>query len=156
MSDLFAYISAKTTSDPYIPPMTPDIRVLARDVSDALVGLSGGHQMVGDIKFFPIQRTVPGHLLCDGREIPKVAFPELYRYLGDTQGTPVDSENFVLPNYVGAAAFSPAATAEVETVVNGTVTTAPPAVPPTDTFNQEFLRQWDSSGRWERLLPPPV
>lgn len=153
MSTLFAYISAKTTADPYVPSGITNLNFLARDVSDAFVSLSGGHQVVGRLNFFPIQRTVPGHLLCDGREVPKNVFPELYRYLGDTQGTPADAANFVLPNYIGAAAFEPAATAETETVVNGTVTTDPPAVPPTDFFAEEFLRQWDSAGR--PPIPPP-
>ena len=28
-------------------------------------------------------RSVPNHLLCDGREVAKASFPELYGYLGD-------------------------------------------------------------------------
>lgn len=122
MSELFTYISTKTTADPYIPAASRDLRFLARDVSDALTAISGGHQVVGRLAFYPLQRSVPGHLLCDGQEVAKVSFPELYEYLGDTQGTPADADNFVLPNFLGTIA--PAATADPETVTNGTVNTS--------------------------------
>lgn len=132
MSQFFAYIATKTTADPYLPPATPDIRILARDVSDAFVALSGGYQRVGELKFFPLQGTVAGHLLCDGREVSKISFPELYGFLGDTQGTPANAANFVLPNFVGAASFDPAPVAEPEVEVGGSVTTTPPTVPDPD------------------------
>lgn len=126
---LFAYISSKTTADPYVPQATNDIRQLSRDVSDAFVALSGGYQRVGEIAFYPIQRSVPGHLLCDGREVSKASFPELFRFLGDTQGTSTDPAMFKLPNYIGAASFTPAAAAETETSQAGTVTSPPPTNP---------------------------
>jgi hypothetical protein len=129
MSGLFAYICTRTTADPYIPPVTPDIRILARNVSDAFVGLSGGHFVVGTLQFYPIQRSVPFYLLCDGREVAKISFPELYNYIGDTQGTPADPDNFVLPNYVGAAAFTPATAAQPETTAAGSTTSATPTDP---------------------------
>jgi hypothetical protein len=153
VSDLFAYIATRTTVDPYVPSGVTNMQILARDVSDAFVAISSGYMTVGELRFFPIQRTVPGHLLCDGREVSKTSFPELYRYLGDTQGTPADAGNFVLPSFIGAASFDPAPVAETETVIDGTVYTDPPAVPPTDFFVDEFLRQWDSAGR--PPIPPP-
>lgn len=152
MSSIFAYICTKTTADPYLPPASYDIRVLARDVSDAFVALSGGHRVVGQLVFYPVQKSVPFHLLCDGREVPKVAFPELYSFLGESQGAPIDPENFKLPDYVGAAAFTPATTAEPETVVNGTVSTPPPAIPPPNWYDQ--YGDADSGGRRLRQLEP--
>jgi hypothetical protein len=128
MSELYAYICTRTTADPYIPPASLDIRILSRDVSDAFVALSGGYVRVGEIRLFPIQRTVPFHVLCDGRELSKVSFPELYSYLGDTQGTPADVDNFVLPNFIGGS-LTPAASADTETVNEGTVTSPPPSDP---------------------------
>jgi len=139
MSQFFAYITTRTTADPYLPASTNDLRILARDVSDAFVAISGGFQRVGQISLFPIQRTVPNSLLCDGQEVPKVAFPELFEYLGDSQGTPLDAANFVLPDYVSD--FAPATAVEPETVVNGTVTT--PTIP------GNYSRA-DSGGRTER------
>lgn len=144
MSALFAYISTKTTNDPYVP--AGDTRFLARDVSDAFIALSGGHQRVGAIVLYPIQNTVPGHILCDGREVSKASFPELYRFLGDTQGTAVDPGKFVLPDYVGAAAFAPAATAQTETSTSGTVTSPPPTDPGLNP-EYDFGGDGDSGGR---------
>lgn len=154
MSDMFAYIASQTTSDPYIPPGTNDIRMLSRDVSDAFAAISGGYQLVGELKFFPVQRSVPGHLLCDGREVSKTSFPELYSLLGNSQGTPVDAENFVLPDYVGAAAFNPAPVAEPETVEEGTVTSPEPTNPdiPDWEWYENPYGGADSGGRYRRML----
>lgn len=149
MSSFLVYISTHTTADPYIPPYETDVRMLSRGVSDALTALSGGRQDVGEFKFFPLQRTVPGFLLCDGKEVPKADFQELYGYLGNTEGTPVDPLNFVLPNFVAAASFVPAATAATETVTQGTVENTVPTNPdvPDYDFWVEYVDTADSGGR---------
>lgn len=148
MSQLFAYISTKTTVDPYVP--NGDTRFLARDVSNAFVSLSGGHQRVGEIVLYPIQNSVPGHLLCDGREVSKESFPELYRFLGDTQGTATNPGKFVLPNYIGASAFTPAAAAEIETSQAGTTTSPTPSDPG---LNPEFDYGGDRDSGGRRYSP---
>lgn len=130
MSELYAYICVKTTVDPVIPSMTPDIRFLARDTSDAFAALSGGYMQVGKIALFPVQRSVPFHLLCDGQEVPQASFPELFNYLGTSQGTATDPDNFVLPNYL--TGLTAATTADPETVTDGAVST-PGAPPPSGT-----------------------
>lgn len=151
MSELFAYICTRTTADPYLPPAIPDIRILARDVSDAFVALSGGHQIVGQLRFFPVQRAVPYHLLCDGREVAKTSFPELWNLLGETQGTPVDTDNFVLPSFIGAAAFDPAPAAQTETEDQGTVTTPPPTDPSVPNWDPDVYYDVESGGK---VYPP--
>ena len=71
-------------------------------------------------------------VLCDGSELSKLSFPELFEYLGDSQGTPVDAANFVLPDFVGAA--TPAPTYPVQVVTQSDVNTGtPPTIPPTGT-----------------------
>lgn len=130
MSILYAYICTKSTVDPYIPTATPDLRIFSRDVSDAFSALAGGYFLVGKISLFPVQRSVPFHLLCDGQEVPKVSFPELFAYLGASQGTPANPDNFVLPNYL--TGLTAATTANAETVTDGTVST-PGTPPPTGT-----------------------
>jgi hypothetical protein len=148
VSELFAYISTRSTADPFIPPVSGNQLRFERDVSDAFSALSGGHRIVGQISFFPVQRGVPMHLLCDGREVAKVSFPELYDYLRDTQGTPTDPDNFVLPNFVGEAAFAPAPAAEPETVNAGTVSTeVPPGASP------DFYGDYDSGGQNFNVIP---
>lgn len=122
MSVLYPYICTKQTVDAFVPSSARDLRSFARDVSDAFYATQGGYLTVGKLAFFPLQKAVPFHLLCNGQEVPKTAFPELYEYLGDFMGTPADPLNFVLPNYIGEAALAPAATAAAETIEAGTVT----------------------------------
>lgn len=103
--------------------MSVDLVRLSREVSDAFEALAGGSFIVGKMAFYPLQTSVPSHLLCDGREVAKVSFPELYAFLGDSQGTSVDPDNFVLPNFIGADAFTPPSTSDTETTDGGTTNT---------------------------------
>lgn len=149
MSNFFAYICTKSTADPFIPPRSASIETLSRDVSDGFSALSGGHLEVGRLAFYPVQRSVPNHLLCDGREVSKASFSELYSYIGDTGGVPVDPDNFKLPDYL--TALTPATTADTETASEGTVTTPSPAVPPPTDYPEREERLWgdvDSGGRF--------
>lgn len=155
MSQFFTYICTRTTADPYIPPRAANIETLSRDVSDAFLALSGGRFQVGQLAFYPAQRSVPNYLLCDGREVAKVSFPELYAFLGDNEGTATDPDNFKLPDYL--AAFAPAPTAETETSTEGAVSTPPPAVPsPAYDPDQSdpLFGVVDSGGRPAKLGPP--
>ncbi|WP_169753738.1 phage tail protein [Campylobacter curvus] len=46
------------------------------------------------------QEKIPaGYLLCDGREISKTEYKELYEIIGDTYGTPSDTSKFKLPKF---------------------------------------------------------
>lgn len=142
MSEVFTYICTKTTADPYVPAVTADIRYLSRGVSDAFAALAGGHFVVGRLVMFPLQRSVPFHLLCDGREVLKASFPELYEFLSDSQGTATDANSFVLPNYIGT--LTPAATTVTETETQGTVSTpVPVGAPSTEPYGDK-----DSGGRF--------
>lgn len=144
MSVVYAYICTRTTADPFVPSRTVSIDRLSRDVSDALAAIAGGFFTVGKIALFPVQRSVPNHLLCDGREVPRASFPELYDLLQDTQGAPANALNFVLPNYLNA--ITPAVTAVPETATQGTVTTpAPTGATPTNTAAN--FGDADSGGR---------
>lgn len=148
MSDAFFYICTKSTADPYLPPRTTSVDVLSRDVSDAFMALQGGRFQVGEIAIYPIQRSVPNHLLCDGKEVPRASFPELYAYLGNSQGTPADPANFKLPDY--QSGFAPAPTAVSESINEGTVSTPTPASPPPDYNPEQTDRTYgdvDSGGR---------
>lgn len=152
MSEVFAYICTKQTSDPYLPPTAANLATLARDVSDGFYAIQGGHLRVGQLAFFPAQRSVPFHLLCDGQEVPKAVFAELYDYLGDFEGTPADPDNFVLPNYLGA--LTPAAVAAPETVEGGTVTSETPVDPGTGSGGHEDFAV-DSGARYRGSGPLP-
>lgn len=149
MSEVFAYICTKQTADPYVPGVTQSLVTLARDVSDGFQALVGGYLRVGQISFFPIQKAVPYHLLCDGHEEPQGRFPELFAYLENSQGTPVDPLNFVLPNYIGTLA--PAAAADPEVIEGGAVTSDTPS-PGTGDSGGSIDTPVDSGGRHPRKL----
>lgn len=146
MSALYLYICTKQTSEAYVPPLESDIRRLSRNTADGFAALQGGYLRVGQIAQFPLQTRVASHLLCDGREVSKITFPQLYEYLGDAEGTPVDPGNFVLPNYIGLAALVPAATAVVETV-QGSSVTFETAVPGDGQSGGSQVYEIDSGGR---------
>lgn len=126
MSTVYTYIATHSTVDPYVAPTAINLPMLARDTSDALVALSGGRIEVGKLAFYSVQHAVPSHLLCDGREVAKLAYPDLYALIQDSEGVAGSALNFKLPNFI-ASALSTAATAATETQVEGTVYTAPPA-----------------------------
>lgn len=149
MSQFFAYIATKTTADPFLPPRSASIDALSRNVSDAFMALSGGRLEVGRLALYPVQRSVPNHLLCDGREVLKTSFPELYSYLGDNEGAASDPALFKLPDYL--TAFDPAPAAESETATSGTVSTPVPAVTSPAYNPQQTDRLYgdvDSGGRF--------
>ena len=152
MSEFFTYICTRTTNDPFLPARTSSIDHLSRDVSDAFSALAGGRFTVGQLAFFPVQRSVPNHLLCDGREVAQASFPELYSYIGDSEGAPVDPLKFKLPDYL--TAFTAAPAAEVETEIQGTVSTPPPAVPPPTSYPEQEDATWGDVESGGKLKNP--
>lgn len=149
-STVFPYICTKQTVDAFVPAAARDLTSFARDVSDAFYATQGGYLTVGKLAFFPLQKAVPFHLLCDGKEVPKASFPELYEYLGDLMGTALDADNFVLPNYIGGT-ITPAATAVSETVAGGTVTSETPT-PGGGNSGGSIDRPVESGGRVRQVL----
>jgi hypothetical protein len=118
-SSVFTFIATRTTYATTIPLRTP-LNDLTRRVRNTL-SATDYPTRVGELRDFPLATAIPGFLLCDGSEIARVSFPELYAYLGDSQGTATSSANFLLPNYVGTKTQAP--TAPAQTIVNGTVNT---------------------------------
>ncbi len=146
---IYTYICTRSTVDPFIPSMTPNIAVLSRDMSDAFAAIAGGFFEVGKLAQFPVQRSVANHLLCDGREVARSSFPELFDYLRNTQGAAADPLNFKLPNFLGT--ITPAAVAQTETATLGTVSTPPPVgFPPDEPANN--YGDADSGGRSRTAL----
>lgn len=60
------------------------------------------YTMAGEIKMWAGDTIPDGWLLCDGSEISKTAYPNLYEAIGDLWGTPNSSSNFKLPNFTGS------------------------------------------------------
>lgn len=147
MSTFFTYIATRSTADPYIPPRSASLDMFSRDVSDAFQAIAGGRLEVGSLAFYPLQRSVPNHLLCDGREVAQASFPELFSYLGNSAGAAA-AGNFKLPNYLST--FAPATAAQPEATNAGTVSSPVPAVTP-PTYHPErsdpLYGDVDSGGR---------
>lgn len=59
------------------------------------------YTMAGEIKMWAGNTIPDGWLLCDGSEVSKTTYPNLYAAIGDLWGTPNSSSNFKLPNLKG-------------------------------------------------------
>lgn len=134
-SQLFAFIATRTTYQNVVPRSAVSQAEFNRKVANAFSGNQGRTVQVGEIVFFPLASPnsarslqMPNVILCDGSEVAKLSFPELAEYLGDSQGTPTNAANFVLPD-VRNFVFSP--TVPVQVVdAGGTVTTGQDTVTP--------------------------
>ena len=146
MATVYTFIATQTTYASTIPPIARSLGDLTRRVRDAMLATQFPTR-VGDLLDRPLSTAIEGFLLCDGSEVGKIDFPELYAYLGDTQGTPVDAANFLLPDYVGTKTQAP--TAPVQVVVGGTVQvgTAPVTPPVTPGISGGTVGNPPSGGR---------
>lgn len=59
------------------------------------------YTMIGEIKMWAGSVIPDGWLLCDGSEVSKKSYPNLWGAIGNLWGTPASSSNFVLPNLCG-------------------------------------------------------
>ena len=59
------------------------------------------YTMAGEIKMWAGDTIPDGWLLCDGSEVSKTTYPNLYAAIGDLWGVPNSSSNFKLPNLAG-------------------------------------------------------
>ena len=75
------------------------------------------YTMAGEIKMWAGDTIPDGWLLCDGSEVSKTTYPNLYAAIGDLWGVPNSSSNFKLPNLVGRvpAGYNPDDTDTTET-----------------------------------------
>ncbi len=126
MSVMFVFIAAKTTPDVALPTQARIQSDFNRRVTNAFRSQGGGRLVVGDLKFRPNGNSIPYHLLCDGSAVSRLSFPELFRFLGTSEGAGDGSTTFNLPNYLGAPIEVPA-TAPVQTITeNGTISSGVP------------------------------
>lgn len=132
MSKLYYFISMKTTVDAVIPTITGNQPEYNRRVSHAFKAQGGGRLTVGDLKVRPTGAAVPNHLLCDGTPVSRSQFPELFRFLGVTEGAGDGVSTFNLPNYVGAAAVVATSTPAQTVSEGGTSSTGAPVTEPVD------------------------
>lgn len=126
MSVMFAFIATKTTPDVALPTQARIQSDFNRRVANSFRAQGGGKLVVGDLKFRPNGNAIPNHLLCNGAAVSRLSFPELFRFLGTSEGAGDGVTTFNLPNYLGAPIEVPA-TAPVQTVSDsGTVSSGVP------------------------------
>jgi hypothetical protein len=154
-NEIYRFMATKTTYATVVPERARDQRELNRKVSQTFKANKGRATIVGEIAEFPLSTSIPNHLLCDGSEVGQLNFPELYAYLGLSQGTPAVATNFKLPNYIGTAA--PAVTSPPQTVTTaGTVSTGGTVTPPTGAGQTGGTTGGNvtSGGRGNRIADP--
>lgn len=105
-SVVYTFIATKSTYAATIPLYVKDLTDLTRRIRNTLSGNQYPIR-VGELRDFPQAVALENFLLCDGSELPQIDFPELAAYLGNSQGTPANPANFLLPNYLGSKTQSP-------------------------------------------------
>jgi hypothetical protein len=130
VSQLYIFICTKTTPDAVLPVQTANQADYNRRVSNTFKAQAGGRLVVGDLKLRPDGKPIANHLLCDGSAVSRISFPELFAYLGTTEGAGDGATTFNLPNYLGSPLEVPATAPVQTTTPSGTITT-PPEVPVT-------------------------
>ena len=130
MSALYIFIASKSTVDAVIPSVAVNQLDYNRRVAQAFRAQGGGRLTVGDLKLRPNSTAIPNHLLCDGSRVVRAQFPELFRFLGVTEGAGDGVSTFNLPNYLGTPLAVPAS-APVQAVTDGgTSSTGAPITDP--------------------------
>jgi hypothetical protein len=130
MSDIFVFVCTKSTADVAIPTRAFDQAEYNRRISNTFKAQSGGHLTVGDLKLRPNGNAIQNHLLCDGSEISRTQFNELFSLLGETEGPGDGATTFNLPNYLGSPVEVPAGAPVQNITEQGTVDNAVPVEEP--------------------------
>ncbi len=80
--------------------LTPDRNDLTQ-LAQAIRAIATAASPTGAVQFFA-QATAPdGWLVCDGREVSRAAYPELFDAIGETYGAGNGANTFNLPNLIG-------------------------------------------------------
>lgn len=80
--------------------ITPDRNDLTQ-LAQAIRAIATAASPTGAVQFFA-QATAPdGWLVCDGREVSRAAYPELFDAIGETYGAGNGANTFNLPNLIG-------------------------------------------------------
>lgn len=128
---VFWYICMRSAQTPVLPTVAADQREHNRRVANALESLAKSRHKVGDVKPRPALQSIPDHLLCDGSEVSRAAFPQLFAEIGTTWGAGDGSTTFNIPDLIGAA-LPVALTAPAQVISSGgTVSAGEPVTAPT-------------------------
>jgi microcystin-dependent protein len=79
---------------------TSEINSTKLNLTDDLYINNNIYFPIGSVIMFSGIISPSGWLLCDGSEVSKITYPRLYSVIGTLYGTPINLNNFVLPNLV--------------------------------------------------------
>jgi hypothetical protein len=93
-----------------------------RRTANALAGLNKTRHQVGDLIARPVASPVNGHLLCDGSEVGRTDFPQLFEAIGTSWGAGDGTTTFNIPNLV-TQTLPLASSAPTQTISDSTSST---------------------------------
>ena len=105
-----------------VPIVAGSGKEFMRRTANAIAGLSKTRHQVGDLLARPTSQAVNNHLLCDGSEVSRTDFPQLFEEIGTEWGVGDGTTTFNIPNLVGTS-IPNATTAPPQTVTDTTVST---------------------------------
>lgn len=82
------------------------------DIKETIDYLLESQAMVGEIRIYAGASLPRGWMFCDGSELVKEDYPDLYDVIGDIYGTASDEEHFLLPNLCGRVPVGKGASSE--------------------------------------------
>jgi hypothetical protein len=151
MSDLFVFICTKSTADVSVPTRAANQDEFNRRLSGAFAQVNDGRLQVGDLKLRPTGDAIRNHLLCDGTAVPRAQFPQLFAYLGTSQGEGDGTTTFNLPSYLAGALTVPETAPAQEISEAGTVASEGQTVIPPADVGQSRGGNVVSGGRRQRI-----
>lgn len=131
MPSAYWFIRTNTTADPALPPVAANQALFNRDVSYTLSALAGGYGNAGDLLLRATPKAVANFVLCDGSELARLGFPDLFDAIGTEWGAGDGATTFNLPTqaqlwgFAATPATPPPQTVEGGAVSSGTTPTQP-------------------------------
>ena len=130
-TQVFVYIATQTTYERTVPASGITPNEFQRQTANLLSDLALGQTRAGDLLFRPIEKSISGHLLCDGTLLSIDQFRQLYDEIGTEFGGD-GVTTFALPDYTDQPITAPAATVTQNIVEGGTVSSGEAVTTPTN------------------------
>lgn len=102
--------------DRLIDPSSIDVNEALTELANVkaeLANYQGAGVAVGTVQWFAAEEVPFGYLMCDGRQVSRTAYPDLYKVIGDIYGPNDGISTFRLPDLVNEfiRGYSPASRA---------------------------------------------
>lgn len=131
MAEIYWFICSRSAYPVVVPTVASNQSNFNRQMSNAVAGIRNSRHAVGDLLVRPIPKAIKDHLLCDGSEVARLSFPQLFAEIGTQWGEGDGETTFNLPNLLGAT-LPNATTAPEQTITDSTVSTGGEITEPTE------------------------